>query len=51
MRATPERPYVYDCPGLDRLAQLAGLTGEANDGYPDGGATKNADAPSRCEAV
>jgi hypothetical protein len=23
MRATPERPYVYDCPGLDRLAQLA----------------------------
>ncbi len=34
---TPANPYTYECPALDRLAQLAGLTGDPDDGYPDGG--------------
>lgn len=35
---TPANPYVYECPALDRLAQLAGATGDPDEGYPDGGA-------------
>ena len=34
---TPANPYTYECPALDRLAQLAGATGDPDEGYPDGG--------------
>ena len=36
--------YTYDCPALDRLAQLAGATGDPDEGYPDGGADEPTEA-------
>ena len=39
--------YTYDCPALDRLAQLAGATGDPDEGYPDGGADEPTAAQPR----
>ena len=36
-RYSPANPYTYECSALDRLAQLAGATGDPDEGYPDGG--------------
>ena len=53
---TAADPYVYDCPALDRLAQLAGATGDPDEGYPDEGYPDEVpqlppDTVSRCEAL